>query len=163
MFTPLPGRNALGVGPDRVVAIIESINTPNIAIPDVGTEPTKAWLVGCVTPAGGATVFCYLLFLDTNRPIVYISNPSEVALADYPSLESDAIQFVESMGFMLDNLNFRARAPQDQQALVEQLPFFFEQQPRMAGTLTNNAAAMVLPKEQTPPERLAVARFLASF
>lgn len=163
MFTPIPGRNSLGVGPDRVVAVIESINSPNIAIPDVGTEPTKAWLVGCLTPGGGATIFCYLLFLDTNRPIVYISNPPEVSLDQYPVLESDSIQFVESMGFMLDNLNFRARAPQDQIALAETLPFFHEQQPRMAGTLTNNAAAMVLPAEKIPPERLAVARFLASF
>ena len=163
MFTPLPGRNALGVGPDRVVAVIESINTPNIAIPELGTEPTKAWLVGCLTPSGGATIFCDLLFLDTNRPIVYISNPPEVSLDQYSMLESDSIQFVESMGFMLDNLNFRARAPEDQQALVDSLPFFYDQQPRMAGTLPHSAGEMVLPKEQIPPERLAVARFLASF
>ena len=163
MFTPLPGRNSLGVGPDRVVAVIESINTPNIAIPELGTEPTKAYLVGCLTPSGGATIFCYLLFLDTNRPIVYISSPPEVPLDQYPMLESDSIQFVESMGFMLDNLNFRARTPQDQQSLVETLPFFYEQQPRMAGTLPQSAAEMVLPRDQVPPERLAVARFLASF
>lgn len=163
MFTPLPGRSSLGVGPDRVVAIIESINTPNIAIPELGTEPTKAYLVGVLTPAGGAAIFCYLLLLDTNRPIIYISNPPEVALDHYPILESDSIQFVESMGFMLDNLNFRGRAPAEQVAIAETMPFFYEQQPRMAGTLPSSAAGMVLPKEQIPPERLAVARFLASF
>jgi len=163
MFTPIPGRNSLGIGPDSVVGVIESINTPNIAIPELGTEPTKAYLIGCLTPGGGATVFCYLLFLDTNRPSVYISNPPEVSIDRYPALEEDSIHFVESMGFMLDNLNFRARAPQDQQALVESLPFFYEQQPRMSGTLPASAAGMVLPREQVPPERLAVARFLASF
>jgi hypothetical protein len=46
MFTPLPGHNHLPIAPQQVVAVIESINTPNISIPELGTEPTKAFLVG---------------------------------------------------------------------------------------------------------------------
>ncbi|MDP2344688.1 MAG: hypothetical protein Q8O67_27310 [Deltaproteobacteria bacterium] len=163
MFTPLPGQTVLGISPESVVAVIESINSPNISIPELGTEPTKAWLVGCMTPGGGAAIFCYLLFLDTNRPIIYISNPPEVSLDQYPLLESESISFVESMGFMLDNLNFRARSPGEQQLLIETLPFFRDQQPRMSGTLPSSAAGLVLPPDAIPPERLAVARFLASF
>ncbi len=163
MFTPLPGHSMLAIVPDQIVAVIESINTPNIAIPERGTEPTKAWLVGCLTPGGGASVFCYLLMLDTNQPILYVSNPSEVALDQYTWLESESIQYVESMGFMLDNLNFRARAPGEQQALIESLPFFREQQQRLAGSLPTTGAGMSLPPEETPPERFAVARLLASF
>ena len=131
MFQPLPGRTTLGVGPDRIVAIIESINAPNISVPEVGTEPTKAWLVGCVTPSGGACVFCYLLLTESNRPIVYISNPAEVPIESYSLLESESIQFVESMGFLLDNLNFRARPPHEQALLVETLPFFREPPPNV--------------------------------
>ena len=64
---------------------------------------------------------------------------------------------------MLDNLNFRARPLQEQQALVETLPFFREQHERLAGSLPSTNTAMVLPADETPPERLAVARLLASF
>lgn len=163
MFTPLPGHTVLAIGTEHIVAVIESINTPNIAIPELGTEPTKAWLVGCLTPGGGASVFCYLLMLDTNRPILYMANPAEVTLDQYTWLENESIQYVESMGFMLDNLNFRARPPGEQQALVDSLPFFREQQQRLAGSLPTTGAGMVLPPEETPPERLAVARLLASF
>ena len=134
MFTHLPGRLSLGVPPENVVAIIESINSPNISIPELGTEPTKAFLVGCVTPSGSYCIFCYLLFMDTNVPIIYISNPPEVPFEQYGDLEAGAIQFAESMGFMLDNLNFRAQPPDVQVRMVNELPFFRDQHPRRRGT-----------------------------
>ncbi len=163
MFTPLPGHVVIPISFQQVVAVIESINTPSIAIPDMGAEPTKAYLVGCLTPSGNAAVFCYLLQLDTNRPIIYLSNPPEVTTDQYQWLESESIQYVESMGFMLDNLGFRGRDPGEQMALFESLPPFREQQQRMAGSLAlSSVAAMALP-EETHPERLAVARLLASF
>ena len=138
MFTPLHGQTALGIAPQSVVAVIESINIPNISIPEIGTEPTKAYLVGCRTPGGGAAIFCYLL-------------------------ESASIQFVESMGFLLDNLNFLGRSSDEQQLLIKTLPFFYEQQPRMPRAQALSAAGMAFPKDQVSPEQLAVARFLASF
>lgn len=163
MFTPLHGQTALGIAPQSVVAVIESINIPNISIPEIGTEPTKAYLVGCRTPGGGAAIFCYLLLLDTNRPVIYISNPPEVLAEQYSRLESASIQFVESMGFLLDNLNFLGRSSDEQQLLIKTLPFFYEQQPRMPRAQALSAAGMAFPKDQVSPEHLAVARFLASF
>jgi hypothetical protein len=92
-----------------------------------------------------------------------MANPQEVSLDQYSWLENESIQFVESMGFMLDNLGFRARPPQDQLAMLEAFPFLREQQQRLAGSLPQSSAGMVLPPEETPPQRLAVARLLASF
>lgn len=163
MFTPLPGHSVLPIAFEQVVAVIESINTPNIAIPELGTEPTKAYLVGALTPAGGAALFCYLLQLDTNRPILYISNPSEVALDQYTWLETESIQYVESMGFMLDNLGFRARDPAEQRGLYDSLAPFREQHARLAGSVPLTSAAMALPQDDAPPERVALARLLSSF
>jgi hypothetical protein len=163
MFTPLPGHTVVGLQLEQIVAVIESINSPNISIPELGTEPTKAYLIGCLTPGGGAAIVCYLLQIETNRPVVYISNPPEVALDHYAWLESESIQYVESMGFMLDNLGFRARAPGEQRALYESLPPFREQQQRMPAATALSSTTMALPPEDVPPERLAVARLLASF
>ncbi|HEY4222458.1 MAG TPA: hypothetical protein VGO62_13980 [Myxococcota bacterium] len=157
MFTPLPGRLSLGVPPESVVAIIESINSPNISIPELGTEPTKAFLVGVATPAGGYGIFCYLLFQDTNRPIIYISNPPEVSFEQYGILESDAIQFAESMGFMLDNTNFRAQPADVQQRMMAELPFFRDQHPHRRGTQP------VLQGVGQQSDSLLVARLLSSF
>jgi hypothetical protein len=158
MFTHLPGRLSLGIGPDRVVAIIESINTPNISIPELGTEPTKAYLVGVATPGGGFGIFCYLLFTDTNTPIIYISNPPEVAFDQYGILEGDAIQFAESMGFMLDNLNFRAQPADVQARMVESLPFFRDQHPRR-----RSSTSPVMAGIGSQTDAFMLARLLASF
>ena len=43
MFIHLPGQTTLGVVPDQVVAVIESINAPAIGTP-IGTEKTKAYI-----------------------------------------------------------------------------------------------------------------------
>jgi hypothetical protein len=158
MFTHLPGRLSLGVSPEAVVAIIESINTPNISIPELGTEPTKAYLVGVATPAGGYGIFCYLLFMETNTPIVYISNPPEVPFEQYGALESDAIQFAESMGFILDNMNFRAQPGDVQARIIEQVPFFRDQHPRRRGTQPT-----AIPGVGQQTDALLVARLLSSF
>jgi hypothetical protein len=165
MFTPLPGHTVLPIAFEQVVAVIESINTPNIAIPELGTEPTKAYLIGALTPGGGAALFCYLLQLETNRPILYISNPAEVPLDQYTWLETESIQYVESMGFMLDNLGFRARDPAEQQSLYDSLPPFREQLARAAGStpMMSSAIAMSMPQDGPKPERVALARLLASF
>lgn len=160
MFTPLPGRTNIGVAPDVVVAIIESINSPNISIPEVGTEPTKAYLVGVATPAGGYGIFCYLLMLESNRPILYISNPPEVAFDQYGVLESDAIQFAESMGFMLDNMNFRAQPPEVQARLVSELPFFRDQVPRAR---RHGTAPVAMPGVGALADAGTLARLLSSF
>lgn len=157
MFTPLPGRLSLGVAPESVVAVIESINTPNISIPELGTEPTKAYLVGVATPAGGFGIFCYLLMMESNTPIMYISNPPEVAFEQYGALEGDAIQFAESMGFMLDNLNYRAQPPDVLAHMIDTLPFFREQHPRRRGTQP------AVPGVAVQSELLFVARLLSSF
>ena len=175
MFSPLPGRLSLGVSPERVVAVIESINTPNVSIPELGTEPTKAYLVGCLTPSNNYCIFCYLLFMETNRPIMWISNPPEVVLEQYGDLEGQAIAFVESMGFMLDNLNYRARPPHELMQLIEQLPFFRDQLPRApspSASTSASASALGLGNATGTPsaapgagaqaERHAVARLLAS-
>ena len=164
MFTPLPGHHMLPLAFEQVVAVIESINSPNIAIPELGTEPTKAFLVGALSPSGGAAIFCYLLQLETNRPILYISNPPEVTLDQYAWLEAESIQYVESMGFMLDNLGFRARDPGEQRALFASLPPFREQQARLPGSTPMTSAAMAIGNDDAAvPDMVALARLLASF
>ena len=127
MFMHWPGRRSLGIEPDRVVAVIESINTPNISIPEAGTQPTKGYIVGLATASGNFSIYCYLLMLETNHPIVYVCDTPEVTLDDYPQLEAEAIQFAESMGFMLDNMNLRARSEGEQVQLLAAFPFFLDE------------------------------------
>jgi hypothetical protein len=170
VFTLLPGRTTLDIEPEHVVAIIESLNTPNISIPDVGTEPTKAWLIGWLTPAGGTSLSCVLLQTESRRAFLYASQPTEVALDSYSQLEHESIQFVESMGFMLDNVNFRARTAFEQRALFDSLPFLCRSTnpagvgPSRPGIVAaQGTAAMTKDMTKAPDQRTALLRLLVSY
>ncbi|MFZ9887620.1 MAG: hypothetical protein ACO3JL_08960 [Myxococcota bacterium] len=184
VFHYLPGHSSLGVVPDQVVAVIESMNTPHVGSP-VGTERTKAYVVGLRLPSGAFTVAIYLHLLDNNRSCIYASDPLEVPLEYFSSLEGEAIHFVESMGFMLENLNFRARPAEEIARLIQRLPFFYEVPPRTGTFAAVDLDSAGLPPDSSPPktgshtprsgvsakvvpplsdpERADLARFLASF
>ena len=132
MFVPLEGQTTLGVSPDQVVAVISSVNTPNISAGPDGTEPARAYIVGVQLPTGGYSVALYLHFLQSNRPLIYRPEPLSFGLDIYPQVEAAGIQFVESMGFMLENLNFRAQSNEDASRLINNLPFFHELPPPVA-------------------------------
>ena len=179
MFVQLHGQTHLGISPDQVVAVIESINSPNISIPDMGTEPAQAYIVGLRLPSGSFTVTVYLHLLHSNRACIFAAEPLEVALEGYSELEAEAIQFTESMGFMLDNLNFRAQPPEQIARFIETLPFFHEVPPRRShgddmGALPDVAVPGALLDPGVPPPSsgaaalhpdaaAALARLLASF
>lgn len=124
MFVHVSDQRDIGVGPDQVVAVIESLNAPHIAIPGLGAETTKAYIVGIRLPQNQFRVLVFFHLLDSNAGCVYGSSAGDVALEGYADREMDAIGFTESMGFMLDNLNFLALAPDAQLELVSRLPFF---------------------------------------
>lgn len=186
MFHHLRGHSSLGIIPDQVVAVIESINAPNIGTP-LGTERTKAYIVGLRLPSGNFTVAIYLHLIESNGVCIYAAEPLEVTLEGYPMLEAEAIQFAESMGFMLDNLNFRAKPPEEIARLVQVLPFFHDVPPRTQTFDLGEVAAMtqgrLIPGEDpsaartprssgvaarampalTAEESVALARLLSSF
>jgi hypothetical protein len=153
MFRSWPGVSSLGVAAETVAAIIESINTPNVSLQEHGTEPTKGYLVAVMLPNGGFRLFCYLLQLESNRPVIFVCDPDQVTVDQYPAMESVGITFLENMGFMLDNMNLRGRAVAEQQAILAHAPFLA---PQLVRTRTK-------PLDDTAAHRAAAARYLASF
>jgi hypothetical protein len=153
MFRSWPGALSLGVASESIVAVIESINTPNVSLQEHGTEPTKAFLVAVALPGGMFRLFCYLLQLESNRPVIFVCDPDQVTLEQYPEMEGVGIGFLENMGFMLDNMNLSSKSPPEQQAMLVQVPFLA---PQLVRTQTR-------PIDDTSAHRAAATRYLASF
>lgn len=126
MFVPAPQVRYLNVPRERVVAVIQSINTPSIAVPGSEPEPTAAYVIGLRNLDDSFSVVVYLHRKACNRPAVYLSRPRDVALADYPRVEAAALQFTEEMGFIVDNLNFRRLPAHEQRAVMLRIPVFHE-------------------------------------
>lgn len=132
MFVPAPELKRVATPKERVVAIIESINANNVAIPGTDTEPTQAYIVGVRNPDNSFSVLIYLHQIVSNRPAIYVCEPRSIPLTNYPEVEANAIEFVESMGFMVDNVNFRRLGPQQQEKVLERVPAFHEDLSRFA-------------------------------
>jgi hypothetical protein len=74
-----------------------------------------------------------------------------VGAGEFASLQDEAQAFLESMGFMLDNLNFRSIGTEQQEAALKRIPLF------------SPPTAQESPEDEV--ERLAtrLGRLLASF
>jgi hypothetical protein len=109
---------------ENIVAIIESINQPMVAAAGGSAEQTKCYIVGVRNDSGLFSVHIYLYMNNTQECLVYLHDPPEIQMDDYHDTELEALGFVESMGFMVDNLNFRTMQPEVQLETMASLPVF---------------------------------------
>jgi hypothetical protein len=107
---------------DQVVAIIESINTPFVAVEGRTNQQAKAFIVGVRNPSGQFSIYIYLHLLEDRACVIWSCDPPEIPMNAYHQYEVEALQFVESMGFMVDNLHFRNLPPDQQEAMLAGLP-----------------------------------------
>jgi hypothetical protein len=139
------------VSRERVVAVIESINQPQISIPTKLPQSVQAHLVGLRNPDGTFSIHVGLYLRQSGENVIYSHDRRDLALEAYPEVELEGLQFLESMGFMLDNTNFRNLAPEAQEQTLRRVPMFFRPRPQ----------APVKAEDQKASPRQALARLLA--
>src|SRR5262249_5645976 len=59
---------------------------------------------------------------ETKECAVYTTSATAQTPEEYRALQTEALGFVESMGFMMDNLNFRSLTPEHQAELLGSVP-----------------------------------------
>jgi hypothetical protein len=123
VFNLDPRLRGLPATREQVVSLHQSINAPHVAIPGKQAGPAQAFILG-VRAQGGFAVYIYLYLSEVGDCAIYASDQRAVAAESFAGEESEAMGFVESMGFMMDNVNFRALPPADQDELVKNLPVF---------------------------------------
>ena len=171
MFVHLKDRDVLGIAPEQCVSVIEGLNEPNISIPDVGTEPTKVFIVGAQSPNGGFKTFIYMHHLDSYRVSIFTNDGPEVPLEQYAGMEAAAVEWVESMGFMLDNRNFHTLTPEQKAQMGQGLVVFSTTPPEaplpeavVGGELLEAAEAVVMGGTSlSEDDKSQLARLLAMF
>lgn len=144
--------------PEQVASVYQSINSPHLAIPGKQAGPAQAYILG-LRGQNGFAVFIYLYLSDEPDCAVYASDRRNLSAEEYEGEESEALGFVESMGFIMDNLNVRNLPPPDLESLMRQLPVF-RRDPR-AVPPGSQPAAKASAGSATPTGSLA--RFFASF
>ncbi len=128
MFTIDERLRGLPAVKDQIVALYESLNQPHLAVPGRQAGPARAFILGLRGPQGFA-VFVYLYIPDSAQCAIYVPSSRAVSSEKYQAEEGDALAFVESMGFIMDNLNFRGRPAAEQDELIATMPLFQREPP----------------------------------
>lgn len=117
---------------DQVVAVVESINQPQISIPTKVPQAAQAHLVGLRNANGSFSIFVGLFLRQSGENVIYAHERREIPVEAYPELEQEGLHFLESMGFMLDNTHFRNLAPEGQEQILRRVPLFSRPRPAAA-------------------------------
>jgi hypothetical protein len=125
MYAADPRINFVPASQEQVVAIVASLNKPLIAVPGRAAQEVQAFVIGAGNNAGSYTLFVYLFLTESCEAVVYVDHERlRIEPGDYPQAEAEALAFVESMGFMLEALNWRQLTSEQQAQLMRSLPCF---------------------------------------
>jgi len=154
VFTPEPSIQYVPATRDQVVAIIEGINNPQVSIPGKSPQSVSGVLCALRNANGSFSVVVALHLPKGGENVVYLHDQRQVAAEAYREVQDEGLHFLESMGFMLDNLNFRNLAADQQEAIMKRLPLFSPPSAHAAVPSAEKAAAL---------QATRLARLLASF
>lgn len=155
-FKPEPSIAWIPATRDQVVAIVESINQPQVSVPGKAPQQVSGHLCGVRNPNGSLSIYVALHLPKTGENVVYVHDRRQLAVDEYRNVEVEGLQFLESMGFMLDNLNFRNLAPAVQEATLKRIPLFSQ-------TRVPSGAGGTAATHPAGPDPVRLARLLSSF
>jgi Tfp pilus assembly protein PilF len=164
MFTIDERLRGLPAVKEQVVVLYQSLNSPHLAIPGRKAGPASASVLGLRGPTGFA-VFVYLYMPQSGESAVYVPSNGAVPADRFASEEAEALGFVESMGFLMDNLNFPARPPDEQDAIIRTAPVFMREPPpaQQPGTTPAQAGQHAQQQRQQASTAAALARVFSAF
>ncbi len=140
---------------EQVIGIVESINQPQVSIPGKSPQQVTGQLCGLRNANGTFSIYVALHLPKTGENVVYVHQKRQLTVEEYRDVEAEGLHFLESMGFMLDNVNFRNLAPEAQAETLKRVPLF---SPPGAPREAPSAGA-----GPSGPDPARVARLLASF
>ncbi|MGQ0506152.1 MAG: social motility and stimulation tgl protein [Myxococcaceae bacterium] len=141
---------------EQVASLHQSINTPHLAVPGKQAGPARAYILG-LRSSGGYAVFVYLYLSQAQDCAVYVSPRRNLPADQLANEETEAIAFVESMGFMMDNANFRGLPQPQQEELMKSLPVF-QKDPK-----TGPAAQAAKKAETKPNPTVTLGKIFSAF
>ena len=126
MFSVDPRIKQLPPQPESIVAIHTSVNTPPLTLPGFPNQPVRAAVVG-ISSGKVFGVFIHLYLTQSKRALVYVDKERSTVLADgYLPLEEEGLGFVESLGFIMEPVNFKEMSREEQLQTIQTLPCFRE-------------------------------------
>lgn len=122
MFLPAPELAYLAIDPESIVALYHSVNATSVLLPGRPSQNARAVIVGH-RPLSFA-VHVALHFPDTGDHLVFQPDEQVLDAEGARQYAQEAIQFAESMGFFMENLNWREQPAVQRPELLARLKVF---------------------------------------
>jgi hypothetical protein len=111
--------------PEDVAFIATSVNRPAVAPPDRSPEPAQAYIT-TLRRDNLFEVYIYLHLVSSNVGLLYRWDAGAIPREMVTTLQQNALEFTETMGFMMTDLRYRQMSPEDKQSVFESTPVFHQ-------------------------------------
>jgi Tfp pilus assembly protein PilF len=146
-----PRRTHVPADPERIAALYEGTNQPMVQPAGRTAQSALATVVALNAPRGFEVVVA-LTLTQTGEHVIY-AGPA-VAEKDLPQAIEEALNFAESMGFILDQTGWSNLDEAHRAELIERIPVFRPPAPK---------AAAPVERQKADDPLAAVARLFAAF
>lgn len=112
-----------GIAPEDVVDLFSSVNTPLIAMPGRSSEEIRAYVLAHRGLGKTLEMHVYLHVISNNLHYVYGCTANPFPATEYENMKAAALDFVETMGFIMDSNGFGGLNEEAKQQLFAEAPF----------------------------------------
>jgi hypothetical protein len=109
---------------DRFLTVLHSINEPMIAAADHPAEATQAFICTMSLPDDRIEAHIILFLKQSGLRVMYSWDEGEMNADLKMEMEEEALDFVENMGFMMDNLNLEKLSADQRKQMLAELPIY---------------------------------------
>ena len=112
-----------------LISILHSVNEPMIAAADHPAEATRAYI--CLVSNGKNRLESHIIFYlpQSKMRVMYTWEEGAFEPDGKSQVEEEALDFVENMGFMMDNTNLQKLSGNKRESLLSELPIFSGDEP----------------------------------
>jgi hypothetical protein len=115
---------ALDVAPSAVLEIHHSLNTAEVATKEFVGEPAKAYICLMSLVAQRQAIYISFFFPNKNRAIFYSCSDNPFSPTRTEEVKEEAMLFLESFGFILEQVVGVNSPPKDRDYWIARVPFF---------------------------------------
>lgn len=115
------------IGPDRLgslLSVFQSANEEEITLGQRGKSAAKAYIYAYEDAPETYAVEVFFFVKSLEKGFRYTYEKGAVPRFRLRIVEDQALEFVESLGFMMDNMQIHGLAPQQRHDLIGALPMF---------------------------------------
>ncbi len=122
MFQIDPSLKYVDTNKEEILELYRPTNESLVQIPGLQGEMSDAYLVS-LNRSGEIQIYLYFFLKDSGKGIIYKSNVP-VTKSNYMQVRDDGLYFLESMGFLMENTDFRKLPEMERIKLMESMPPF---------------------------------------